>query len=41
LVKVALGAFLQAAREVREAGTFDCLASGASGSDISPFMLDR
>jgi 2-methylisocitrate lyase-like PEP mutase family enzyme len=41
LVKVALGALIHAARDVRESGRFDSLASGASGSDIEPFMLDR
>jgi 2-methylisocitrate lyase-like PEP mutase family enzyme len=37
-VRVALGAFLRAAREVREQGTFTCLAASASGADIEPFM---
>jgi 2-methylisocitrate lyase-like PEP mutase family enzyme len=40
-VKVALGAFLRAASDVREHGTFDSLASGVSGSDIEPFMRGR
>jgi 2-methylisocitrate lyase-like PEP mutase family enzyme len=41
LVRAALGAFLRAAREVREHGTFGFLDEAASGSDLNPFMLGR
>jgi 2-methylisocitrate lyase-like PEP mutase family enzyme len=36
--RVALGAFLRAAREVREHGTFGCLDGAATGKDLDPFM---
>jgi 2-methylisocitrate lyase-like PEP mutase family enzyme len=37
--RVALGAFLRAAREVREQGTFDCLKEAATGADLDPFLV--
>ncbi len=36
-----LGAFLRAAREVRERGTFGFLDESASSRDLEPFMLGR
>jgi 2-methylisocitrate lyase-like PEP mutase family enzyme len=38
-MRVALGAFLRAAREVREHGTFGCLEGAATGADLDPFLL--
>lgn len=40
LVKVALGAFIRASRELHESGTFDALSAGVAGSDIDAFMRD-
>ena len=37
-VRTALGAFLRAAREVHEHGTFGSLDGSATGRDIDPFM---
>jgi len=37
----ALGAFLRAAREVRERGTFGFLDDGVSSRELSPFMIGR
>jgi 2-methylisocitrate lyase-like PEP mutase family enzyme len=37
-VRTALGAFLRAAREVHEHGTFGCLEGSATGNDLDPFM---
>jgi 2-methylisocitrate lyase-like PEP mutase family enzyme len=37
-VRTALGAFLRAAREVREHGTFGCLDGAATGDDLDSFM---
>ena len=37
----ALGAFLRAAKDVREHGTFGCLDGGATSRDLRPFMEER
>jgi 2-methylisocitrate lyase-like PEP mutase family enzyme len=37
----ALGAFLRAARDVREHGTFGCLDGAATSRDLRPFMEER
>jgi 2-methylisocitrate lyase-like PEP mutase family enzyme len=37
-VRTALGAFLRAAKDVREHGTFGCLDGAATGKDLEPFM---
>jgi 2-methylisocitrate lyase-like PEP mutase family enzyme len=39
--RAALGAFLRAAREVREHGTFTFARAAASFADLDPFMLGR
>jgi 2-methylisocitrate lyase-like PEP mutase family enzyme len=41
LSRAALGAFLRAAREVRERGTFTFVADAATFADLDPFMLGR
>jgi len=41
LSRAALGAFLRAAREVRERGTFTFADSAAAFADLDPFMLGR
>jgi 2-methylisocitrate lyase-like PEP mutase family enzyme len=41
LPRAALGAFLRAAREVGERGTFTFAADAASFADLDPFMLGR
>jgi 2-methylisocitrate lyase-like PEP mutase family enzyme len=41
LSRAALGAFLRAAREVRERGTFTFAADAAAFADLDPFMLGR
>jgi 2-methylisocitrate lyase-like PEP mutase family enzyme len=41
LARVALGAFLQAAREVKERGTFSFAESAASFAELDPFMQGR
>jgi 2-methylisocitrate lyase-like PEP mutase family enzyme len=41
LPRAALGAFLRAAREVRERGTFTFAADAAAFADLDPFMLGR
>ena len=38
LVRTALGAFLRAARDVREHGTFGCLDGAATSKDLEPFL---
>ena len=38
LVRTALGAFLRAARDVREHGTFGCLDGAATSEDLKPFL---
>ena len=38
--RTALGAFLRAAREVREHGTFGGLEGSAASREINPFMRD-
>jgi 2-methylisocitrate lyase-like PEP mutase family enzyme len=37
-VRTALGAFLRAAKDVREHGTFGCLDGAATAKDLEPFM---
>ena len=37
----ALGAFLRAAKDVREHGTFGCLDGAATSRDLRPFMEER
>jgi 2-methylisocitrate lyase-like PEP mutase family enzyme len=37
-VRTALGAFLRAARDVREHGTFGCLDGAATSKDLEPFL---
>jgi 2-methylisocitrate lyase-like PEP mutase family enzyme len=41
LARVALGALLDAAREIKERGTFTFTSRSASFQDLDPFMLDR
>jgi 2-methylisocitrate lyase-like PEP mutase family enzyme len=41
LARVALGAFLQAAREVKERGTFSFAERAASFGELDPFMQER
>jgi 2-methylisocitrate lyase-like PEP mutase family enzyme len=41
LSRAALGAFLRAAREVKERGTFTFAADAAAFADLAPFMLGR
>jgi hypothetical protein len=41
LARVALGAFLRAAREVKESGTFTFAERAASFAEIDPFMQGR
>ncbi|HET6174409.1 MAG TPA: isocitrate lyase/phosphoenolpyruvate mutase family protein [Gaiellales bacterium] len=40
-VRTALGAFLRAAKDVREHGTFGCLDGAATSKDLAPFMQGR
>ena len=41
LSRAALGAFLRAAREVRERGTFTFADRAASFAELDPFLLGR
>jgi hypothetical protein len=40
LIRTAQGAFLRAAREVHEHGTFGILDGSATSREINPFMRD-